>query len=582
MSAAACTAGRAAGLSVAGSLLSLLIIAGSLAAQPATLCRTIDRVSSLDPVHAQSAAAARAVALVYETLLEYDYLARPYRLRGGVAKGLPTISPDGKTLTFHLRQDVFFGPSESLGTTPEGQPETRRLVAEDVIYSLKRMADTKLSGASYWILEGHIRGLDEFRDASRLEKPTDYDKPVEGLQAPSPDTLIISLAGPAPQLLWGLAMPCTAIVPREAVEKEGSRFGHKEAGSGAFRLIAWRRDYRMLFERRPGRNPERDQTPLLPDALQTRPIERLRFLTMDDPSTRWLAFMNGDLDIEGDIPRENWDAVISQDGELAESLQKRGIQLHRQSSLDTFYIGFNMDDPLIGTNHYLRQALNAAFDFEAWESLSPGRMDRATGPIPPNVAGRLDSPFAFSFDLCNAEKLLEKAGFPGGADPATGRRLTLQLELGRTDQETRESTELMAAFLERIGIVLEASYHNWPTFLERVGRREAQMFRVGWLADYPDAENFLQLFYSRNASPGPNRCNYSNPAYDELYEEARRTSDESWRLQLYRAMQSILREDCPWLYLYHQRNVALTQARLRNFRMHDFPYGMEKHWRLAE
>lgn len=552
------------------------------AAEPATLSRTIDRVASLDPVHAQSAAAARTVALVYETLLEYDYLARPYRLRGGAATELPERSPDGRTLTFRLRPGISFGPADCFGRDAEGRPRTRPLVAEDVVYSLKRLADTKLSTASYWILENRIVGLDAFRDASRTPEPTDYDRPVEGLRAPDEHTLRIVLSGPAPQLLWGLAMPCTAIVPREAVEREGPRFGQSEAGSGPFRLRTWRRNYRMLFERRPGRDIARDRTPQLPDATGARPIERLRFLVMDDPSTRWLAFLKGELDLEGEIPRENWDAVLTPAGELSPALARRGIRLHQQPGLDSFYIGFNMDDPLLGPNRKLRQALNAAFDFAAWESMNPGRMDPATGPVPPNVVGRLETPFAYGHDLDLARRLLAEAGYAGGIDPRTGRRLTLHLALGRTDQETRESTELLAAFWDRLGIVLEAEYYNWPTFLERVGRREAQLFRVGWLADYPDAENFLQLFHSRNASPGPNRANYANPAFDVLYARALETPDKDERLALYREMQALLREDCPWLFLYHRRNVALTQARLRNFRMHDFPYGMEKHWRLAE
>ena len=132
----------------------------------------------------------------------------------------------------------------------------------------------------------------------------------------------------------------------------------------------------------------------------------------------------------------------------------------------------------------------------------------------------------------------------------------------------------------RIGIVLEPSYNNWPAFLRKVGHREAQLFRVGWFADYPDAENFLQLFHGPNASPGPNRSNYTNPVFDELYREAVRESDPARRLDLYRRMQEIIREDCPWIFLHHRCETALVHDRLRNFRMHDFPYGMEKHYRL--
>jgi len=253
-----------------------------------------------------------------------------------------------------------------------------------------------------------------------------------------------------------------------------------------------------------------------------------------------------------------------------------------QPSLDCFYIGINMDDPLLGQNRALRQALNCAFDFDQWQVLSPGRTVPADGPVPPNAAGRSPAPFAYSFNLEQARRLLVEAGYPEGRDPATGRRLVLQIELGRTDQETRTSTELLSAFYDRIGISLEANYNNWPAFLQKVGRREARLFRVGWLADYPDAENFLQLFHSKNVSPGPNRCNYVNPEFDALYDAAVSTTADAHRLELYRQMQEIIREDCPWVFLYHKRDAVLLHSRIRNYRIHDFPYGMEKHLYLRK
>ncbi len=558
-----------------------LVLGAAQVANPAVLRRVIDRVPSLDPAHAQSVAAARAVALVYETLLEYDYLARPYRLRGAVAEDLPDVSEDGRVWTFRIRPGIEFGPDPCFGVTSEGKAKTRELQAADVVYSLKRLADVKTGSGGYWILDGLIEGLDAFREQSRGDPPTDYDRPVAGLETPDSHTLRVTLTRPAPHRLWGLAIPTTAIVPREAVEAYGAAgFSRTETGSGPFRLVHWRRNYRMEFERRPGRDPARDATPSLPDAAGAVPVERIQWLVMDDPSTRWMAFLAGQLDLESDIPRDHWDAVVQADGTLAPRLARQGIRIESQPGLDTFYIGFNLDDPVLGGNRKLRQALNAAFDFETWASLQVGRMEPAAGPVPPGIAGRLETPFAHGHDLDRARQLLAEAGYPEGRDPATGRRLTLELHLGRTDRETRESTELLVSFAERVGVVIEPRYHHWPAFLRTVGRREAQMFRIGWVADYPDAENFLQLFYSRNASPGPNRANYVNPRYDALYEEALRTTDESLRLERYRQLQEIVREDCPWVFLHHRRIALLLHDRIRNHRLHAFPYGMEKHWRI--
>ncbi len=548
----------------------------------AVLRRNIERVPSLDPVQAQSVGACRAVALVYETLLEYDYLVRPYQLRGLLAEGLPEISEDGLEWTFRLRGGVMFGPDPCFGTDADGAPLSRELTARDVVYSFKRVADAKVGSGSWWILKGRVEGLDEFH-AATVDAETDYDAPVRGLEAVDERTFRIRLTRPCAQFLWCLAMPPTAVVPREAVERYGlEEFGQREVGTGPFRLVSWRRNYRMRFERRAGRDGSRDGAPDFGDAAGAVPVERIEWLVMDDASTRWMAFLSGGLDMEGSIPRDNLDSVLMPDGSLRPELAARGIRLVRQSGMDTFYIGLNMEDPVLGPNRKLRQALNAAFDFGAWSELNPGKGTPSTGPVPPNVAGRLEEPFAYAFDIGKAKALLAEAGYPGGIDPATGRRLQLTLELGQTDQETRESAELTAAFFDKLGIVLEPSFNNWPAFLQKVRNKEAQMFQIGWIADYPDAENFLQLFYGPNASPSCNRVNYVNPAFDALYDAAVRTLDAETRLGLYREMQAIIREDCPWVFLYHRRETLLIHDRIRNFQPHDFPYGMEKHYRVLK
>ncbi|MCL1857296.1 MAG: ABC transporter substrate-binding protein [Kiritimatiellaeota bacterium] len=559
------------------------VMATLAAARGDTVRRCIDRVPSMDPVYAESVGAAQAVGMVYDTLLAYDYAERPYRLKGSLAETW-AFSEDGLTLTFHLRNGTRFGADDCFG---KGDAEGREVVADDVVYSLKRLADAKLASPCYWILEGKIKGLDDFREASRAPAPTDYDSPVEGLLAMDRHTVRLTLTRASPFLPWALTLPSCGIVPREAVAFYGAELGHREVGSGPFRLASWRRNYRMVFERR-----EYAAGGIAPHFVNrhssfeaaSHPVDRVVMSVMDDATTRWMSFLAGELDVERNIPRDNWDAAVrvGEGGELAvtDGLARKGIRLLSAPSLDTYYIGINMDDPVLGTNTKLRQALNCAFDFPAWATLWQGRVAPALGPVPPTVAGAQTAPFAYAFDIEKAKRLLAEAGYPGGIDPATGRRLALTLDVGRTDQETRESCELLAAFFDRIGISLAVAYHSWPAFLQKVSRRESQLFRVGWVADYPDAENFLQLFYGKNASPGPNRCNYANPAFDALYEEAVTTLDETRRLALYRELQDILREDCPWVYLYHRRAVMLLHDRLDNVLLHDFPYGAEQHWRL--
>ena len=560
----------------------LIAMATAVQAQqpPTVFRRNLERVASLDPAQAEAVPASRAVALMYETLLEYDYTARPYRLIPGLARALPEVSSNGQVFVFHLDPDARFSADPCFGMDAAGRSRDRAVTAQDVAYALKRLADRKQASPGAWLVEENICGMHAFAERSASRTPTDYDRPVDGLQTPDAVTLRIALTRPFPPFLWLTALSYAAAVPREAVERYGAAFGEHPVGSGPYALVSWRRNYEMIFARNRGwRGWQRGPAAVTPGAPP--PFERLVYLVIDDPITQWLAFLAGELDLHGEISRENWDAVVGADGQLRPELARQGIRLARLSALDIAYIGFNMEDPVLGPNRKLRQALNCAFDSARWEVFMNRRVTRADGPVPPGVAGRLAEPFAYGFDLSHARALLAEAGYPGGRDPATGRRLQLSIDLGRTTQDVRESTELLAAFFERVGIDLQPHYHTWTAFLQKIANRQTQLFRLEWVGDYPDAENFLQLFYGRNVSPGPNRCNYVNPAFDRLYEEACSTPDEATRLKLYEEMQRIVREDCPWLFMHVPVSCSPYHATTLNFHPHDFPYGMEKYLRAG-
>ena len=544
-----------------------------------TYRRTIERVTTLDPAEAVSVYAARAVALIYETLLEYDYAARPYRLVPALAETLPTVSADGLDYTFRIVADARFAPDSCFGLDAEGRPRGRSVTAHDLIFSLKRLADAKLASSGYWLVDGRIRGLDAFHEASRAPSPTDYGMAIDGLIADDARTLRIRLSQPCPPFIWMLAMPYAAAVPHEAVTAYGSAFGEHPVGSGPYRLAEWRRNYRMTFTRDPAWRGWQHGPAAIVAESGLRPFDQLRFPVMDDPSTQWLSFLTGELDLQGEIARDSWEEVVDSFGHLRPKVAARGITLTSMPTLEVAYIGINMDDPVLGTNRLLRQALNCAFDAERWTQYYHGRVVAANGAVPPGVAGHLEAPAPYAFDLERARALLVEAGYPGGQDPSTGRRLRLTLDLGRTTQDVRESTELIVAFLARAGIDLVPEYHNWPAFLRKVSQRQSQLFRIGWVGDYPDAENFLQLFYGPNLSPGPNRCNYRNADFDARYREALAATDEVERLRLYRELQDIIREDCPWIFIHFGRAYSLNHDRVVNFQPHDFPYGMEKYLR---
>lgn len=545
------------------------------------LRRNVDRVPSMDPIYAESVAANRCVGLVYETLLQYDYKARPYEVVPYICKSMPRVLDDGKTLEFELRDDVYFGPSKYI-ETEEGLPDgCRRVTSRDFEYSLKRLADAKLSSPGYWTIGGLIEGVDEFHKRSTQDKETDYSLDISGIEVLDEKIFRIHLTRPSTEVYWILAMPYTAVVPVEAVKKLGVSFGDTEVGSGPFVLKNWWRNYKMEFVRREHRCRERDRDSLsLELERDTDEVKSVLYYVMDDATTRWLSFIGGSLDINGEISRDNWDVVIGEDGLLSRELVDDGITLESKDSMSTTYIAFNMSDEVFKDNKFLRQAISCAFNSMAWEKLNKGRVSVANGPIPNMVRWKLKGTNPYGYDLEKAKTLLEKAGYRDGIDSDTGKRLELVLDLGRTDQQTRESAELVSSFLAEIGIVLRLQYNNWPLFLKKISRRESQMFMLSWLADYPDPMNFLQLFYSKNASPGPNRCNYYNEEFDRLYEKARDSSSEKEKQEAVYKMQEIVVEDCPWVCIHHERGNVLYGSHVTNAYSHDFPYGMEKYWRL--
>lgn len=395
----------------------------------------------------------------------------------------------------------------------------RKGPAADMVRSLERLRDPKLVSPNGWIL-----------------------KDVETIRAVDDSTVEIRLARKVRYFPWLMAQ--TACAVRSA---DGS-------GTADYRLSSWRKDYEMVFTRK---------VPLA-DGFDT-----VRYLVIGDKSTQWLMFLKGELDLLGEIPRGNWDAVVDADGALSPSLAAKGIRLHSMPTLEVLYVGMNMKDPVLGPNRKLRQALNAAFDAVRWESFSHHQVVRADGPVPPGIAERLETPFAYAYDVEKARRLMAEAGYPEGIDPKTGRRLVLRMAVGRPDSESREASELMAAFYEKIGVKLESDFMIWNAFLKAVSDGRVQLFRMDWVGDYPDAQNFLQLFYSKNMNPGVNHANYSNAVYDVAFER-----------EDFRQCQEIIREDCPWVFMHYNKSRVLVGPRVGNYVPSDFPYGNERYFRV--
>ena len=469
--------------------------------------RPFGRLASMDPIRACDTLGAEAVSLVYEPILEVDYKTRPYRLKGCVCE-LPQVSADGLTYTFRVRDGVRFR---------NGQP----IRAADIKRCLDRLADKANASPGMWTMDG-----------------------VASVTAADERTVVITRKKPFHVFAWLMAMPYTGVVAEDG------------SGSGAFWLKSWRKNHEMVFVRN-----ESYREPVS--------IDEIRLPVVDDVSTQWLMFLGGELDFLGAVSRDNWDAVVGKNGELLPQLKEKGMTLYSSSSLSVFYVGINMKDPVLGPNKKLRQALNGAFDFPAWKRFLNNRILPCDGPLPPGIDGRLETPFAYAYNEAKAKALLAEAGYPGGTDPKTGRRLHLEISIGRATQDAREMAELMASFYDRIGIELVARYMTWDAFLTAVNEGRVQMFNMGWVGDYPDPENFLQMFHSKNVSPGANHMLYVNPAFDRAYDAL------DWK-----TAQEIVREDCPWIFLYSPKTYSLLWNRVENYAPTDFPYGIEKHLRI--
>jgi len=488
---------------------SLFLIPHSLCLA-ATFTRPLERVATMDPAFAQAIYDSRAIKLVYETPLDVDYVARPYKLVPGACE-MPTTSADGLVYTFKLR---------SAGLT-----------AADMMRSLERLRDPDLVSPNGWMM-----------------------KDVKAMAAIDERTVEIRLKARCHFFPWLMAMSPAAIM-----KPDGS-------GTGAFELTRWWKNHEMVFERR--------------NEVEGRRFDTVRYLVVDDVSTQWLMFLKGEIDFLGEVSRDNWDAVVGLDGKLDPQLVAQGVKLYSTPTLEAMYLGINMADPVLGPNRKLRQALNAAFDYPAWEKFYSGRIVQATGPVPPGVAGRLETPFAYAFDLEKAKRLMREAGYPDGVDPKTGRRLVLTLANGRASQDSRESGELLAAFYAKIGIRLELKFYTWNAFLSAVKEGRVQLFRMGWVGDYPDAQNFLQLFHSKNARPGVNHTGYVNAAYDRAYDRAMAAGDAAARNAAWAECQEILREDCPWVYTHFNKANSLVRPRVGNYVPSDFPYGQEAYFEV--
>lgn len=539
------------------------------------------RIKALDPIQQNDVYTGLQIALAFEPLLEYHYLKRPYQLVPKLAESMPEVAKDKITYTIRLKKGVRFQDDPSF---PQGRG--REVTARDFVYSWKRLANPKNTATGWWTLDGKIEGLNEWREAAGKSGKIDYDTEVSGLKVLDSHTLQVRLKKPSAIFLHSLATLPTSVVPREAVERYGDDFGQRPVGTGPYVLkenvpgskLVWDRNptYRQAFYPSEGM-PGDKEAGLLEDAGQPLPRnDRIITHINEEHMPLWLSFLAGELDLSS-VPKDSFGDAIPGGEKLSPELEKKGVRLITFPQVDLTRVSFNFADPLLAKNKQLRQALSLAFDTAPMiKTFYNGQAIPAQGPIPPGLAG-YDAAFRNPWrqhDLDKAKALLAKAGYPGG------KGLPPLDFVSVASASSRQISEYIQRQFAQLGVQLNVQSFSWPEYVMRVKNKQGQLWSFGWQAFYPDAENFLQLFYGKNGAPGPNDMNYANAKFDALYEKAVMLLDEKARLPLYRQMADIAVDDVPCIFVAHRTDKLLAQPWLANVKMHNFAYDQAKYYKL--
>ena len=564
---------------------------------------------TLDPAVAYSVYDQSVTGNVFDTLLEYHYLDRPYRLIPALAEAVPQARPerDGRVAyRFTLRPGLLFQDDDCFGLDAAAR-RTRAVTAADVAFALARVADPDVDSP---VIDTFAR-LDGFRDfAARLRELRARDPAFAALRADQQyaraggiggvrvldeRALEIVLRAPYPQILYWFAMPFTTPVAWEAVAFYDGRdgrdnFADHPVGTGPFRLARYERRSRIVLERNPtwygvlhpewrapgavypssGAAGDAAAGLLAPD-LAGRPlpfIDRIEFRRDPESVPAYMKFMQGYYD-QSTIIRESFDRTI-QHGVLTADLAARGLQLGKAALASVYYLGFNMDDAVVGSragerSRALRQAMSLAIDADEYLRLfTNGRGIAAQSPLPPDIFSydpAYRNPYR-AVDLPRAAALLERAGYPHGIDPASGRPLHLTLDVNDTAARSLLMFQFFRDSWKRLGLDVEITATDYNAFQDKMRTGAYQLFWWGWAADYPDPENFLFLLYGpmgRTRSGGMNNANFADPRYDELFVRMRARDNDPERAALIAEMRAILERDCPWIEIFHPEDYALSQ-----------------------
>jgi len=504
---------------------------------------------------------------IFETPLDYDYLARPLRLVPATLASMPEISADGKTYTLRVKPGIYFTDD------PAFKGKRRELIAADYVYSMKRLMDPKLSAPLLGEFEGVVAGTEQAIERARKSGRFDYDAPVEGLKVIDRYTFQIKLNEPFYNFIYNLAdCRATCAVAREVVEHYGDDVGSHPVGTGPYKLAFWKRASRIVLEANPDYREEYFHAEATDDvgreilAVQKGKrlpmIGRVEIAIIEEEQPRWLSFVNGEMDLIFRVPEE-FANVGMPNNRLAPNLAKRGIRMQQVAALDLTYAYFNMEDPLIGGYTPERVALRRAIalGYNVRDEISIIRKNQAIvaeTPYSPGVAG-YDPDFHTTggeFSPTKAKALLDMFGYvdrdgDGYRENPDGTPLALVFNSTPT-QRDYQMDENWKRSMDDIGLRLTVRKARWQDLLKESNAGQLMIWQLGGSAAAPDADSWLQTYYGPNAGFKGNRARFKLEAYDRIYEKARVTPDSPERTKMYQELARLVVAYAPSKFQTHR------------------------------